>query len=58
MSQGTVDQWSGQLVSLVARMQSEGSAGPGAPGKEMVGSRIGFGTSFILCRTLWQAFGG
>ena len=58
VSQGTVEQWSGQSVSLGARMQSEGSAGPGAPGKEIVGSRPGSGSSFIFRRTLWQAFGG
>lgn len=39
-------------VSVVARMQMGGSARPGAPGKEMVGSRPGFRSSFILCRTL------
>lgn len=36
----------------------EGSAEPRAPGKERVGSRLGLGSSFILCRTFWQAAGG
>lgn len=55
--QGTVEQQSGRSVSLVVRVQSGGSAGPGAPGREMLGSRLGFGSSFILRRTFWQAFG-
>lgn len=58
MSQGTVEQWSECSATLVARMQWEGSADPRAPGKQTVGSRLGFGSSFILCRTLWQAAGG
>jgi len=41
----------------VARLQLGGSAGPDAPEKELVGPRPGFRSSFILCRTMWQASG-
>lgn len=51
-------QWSWWSVSLVARMQTEGSAGPDAPRKEKLALRPGFRFSFILRRTLWWAFGG